>query len=461
MTLQRRITASLRGQALACFAAAVGLAAGLKVQQPPPVMGALPPGVPPPAVAPPTSPQPSIYDKNGVDWTDGMCFSRERQSPINFDDHIKDPPHDILKYHYEILRNVKLQMNASKGLLSIDMSENYVGEVAFNGDAYPLVRIDFHVGSEHLLKGKRYPMEIQLVHRKVDDAMKQLIIAIPVWSELTPMPSTLSVAEAFAKPMGLYYPPSMVEPEHNPVLQQFLTTRPPFYEGGVSDIIIPMHKALDLGFFVQNPSLPDSGEYIQYSGSGTTPPCSDLTTWFVRRRPMLASDSQTKAFADSIYRLTNKQGNFRAVMPVNMRKLNVYRAQWVSEVQLGLKRLPLGPNARTDKEFQAGKLADMAEDLSRDAVDYMADFGNRLRRSARGLQDNLDQGRILMTTAAPSNGTQLTDWEKAVLKMRNNMQGIVDGVKATVDKSMRRQTMKVHRVAAKEADKARRAQEES
>lgn len=427
---------------------------GLKVQQPvapppPPVVQGAPP--PPPGV--PRGP--SIYDKNGLEWTEGMCFSRERQSPVNFDDHLKDPPHDVLKYHYEPLRNVKMQMRADKGLLYVDMSYYNVGEVVFNGYSYPLVRIDFHVGSEHLIKGKRYSMEIQLVHRRVDDPMKQLIIAIPVWSEVTPLASTLPLAEFFAKPLPVYFPPKMTDPEHNPALQHFLTTRPPDHEGGVSDVVIPLATPLDLAFFVENPQLPDSGTYIQYSGSGTTPPCSDMTTWFVRRRPMLASNAQTKAFADSVYRLTNKHGNFRAVMPVNMRALNVYRAQWVMNVPLGVKRLPLGPNARTDKEFQAEKLADMAEHLSQDAVDYMRDFGTRLRTSAQGLQDNLDKGKMLMTTPAPENVTRLDDWDKAVLKLRSSMQGIVDGVKSQVDKSMRHQTMDVHRKAAVEANRAR------
>merc|ERR1719284_1399390 len=119
---------------------------------------------------------------------------------------------------------------------------------------------------------------------------------------------------------------------------------------------------------------------------------------------MIASDSQTQAFADSIFRLTNKHGNFRAVMPVNARVLNVFKAQWVAALEIGTKRLPLGPNARTDTEFEAAKLADMAKELSQDAVDYMSDFGKRLRRSARGLVTNLDKAAKL-TTPSPTNIT--------------------------------------------------------
>lgn len=444
MKLQRRRPG---GQAITCWLAAASLGqvvAALKIDAAGSQL--------PVATAPP-----SPYDKNGLDWVDGMCFSRERQSPINFDDHIKDPPSDILKYHYEPLQNVKLQMRAGGGLLWVDTSHLQVGEVVFNGAPYPLVRIDFHAGSEHLLKGKRYSMEIQLVHRKIDNPLQSLVIAVPVWSETVPVPSAMSVPNYLEETRLIvnqsYFPPLNTEVDFNAVLQQFLTRRLPTQEGMITDVVIPMQKPLDLGFFVQNPMLPGSGEYIQYAGSLTTPPCSDTTTWFVRRRPMIASDGQTKAFADAVFRLTNRHGNFRAVMPVNQRTLKVYRAQWVSSVPLGVKRLPLGPNARTDKEFQAQRLADQAKELSQDAVDYMSDFGTRLRRSARVLQHHLGQVEDL-TTPPPSNHTE-DEWDKAVRKLQGAMQGIVGGVQATVDKSMRKQTMKVHKRAAVEAERAR------
>jgi len=408
-------------------------------------------GQPPPP--PPPSYPPSDYDNNGMDWKMGMCFSRERQSPINFDDHIKDPPSDVLKYHYEPIRNVKLQMQASKGLLYIDTSHMTIGEVVHNGDLYPLVRIDFHAQSEHLLKGKRFSMEIQLVHRKINDPTKSLVIAVPVWSEKVPQPIPIPVEELLSRPVGPWYPPKNTEVDHNAVLQQFLTVRPPYEDQTVVDIIIPMAKPLDLGYFIQNPALPDTSNYIQYAGSLTTPPCSDSTTWFVRRVPMIASDAQTRAFANSVFRLTNKRGNFRAVMPVNQRHLRVYRAQWVIDLQLGRKRLPLGPHARTDKEFEAEKLADMAKELSNDAVDYMSDFGKRLRRSSKGLVKNLEKGKDIKPPS-PTNYT-IDEWEQAVVKMQGNMQEIVGGVMHSVDSNMRKQTMKLHKQAAEEAEKAR------
>lgn len=387
----------------------------------------------------------------------GMCFSRERQSPVNFDDHIKDPPTSQLEYHYEPLKNVKLQMQARQGLFFIDTSHLRIGSVLFNGKDFPLVRIDFHVGSEHLIKGKRYSMEIQLIHRRIDDPMKSLVIAIPVWSEKTPAPKKIPTYLFSRRPVGTYYPPVQTEPDYNEQLQSFLTRRPPTHEGQIADVVIPMDKPLDLGFFVENPLLPDSGTYIQYSGSSTTPPCSDSTTWFVRRNPMMASSGQAQAFANSIYRLTNKHGNFRAVMPVNQRGLMVFRARWVPYHRYGTERYSLGPNARTDGEYQAAKLADVAEDFSRSATDYMDDFSTRLRNSAAKMAHELDKGHQQLQVTPPPSNSSIHDgpWAKAVSNTRAAMQSIARNMQEVADKSMRRQTMKLHRLAAKEAEKAK------
>jgi carbonic anhydrase len=320
---------------------------------------------------------PSFYDANGMDWKDGACFGRERQSPINFDDHLKDPPTETLQYHYEPLQNVRLQMRAMKGLIYIDTSYLKIGSVSFNGFEYPLVRIDFHVGSEHLIKGKRFSMEIQLVHRRIDDPMKQLVIGIPVWSAHMPKPKDVPLHLFSRRPVGPYYPPLMTDIDHNSIIQSFLTVRPPHIEGQIVDLVIPMVKPLDLSALLENPLYPGSGTFIQYSGSLTTPPCSDSTTWFVRRKPLIASNEQMQAFGNSIFRLTNKHGNFRAVMPVNQRQLAVFELKWVPYYAEKRKPLPLGPNARTDGEHQAAKVALHARELSDEATEYIDEFRDR------------------------------------------------------------------------------------
>merc|ERR1719160_2280969 len=118
-------------------------------------------------------------------------------------------------------------MQAQNGLVFIDMTPFPVGGVSFDGSIYPLVRIDFHANSEHLFKGKRYSMEMHLVHRRLDNPKKALIIAVPIWSEKTPQPPPTPLKEYLDEKLGAYYPPEMTDPDFNAVFQQFLTVRPP------------------------------------------------------------------------------------------------------------------------------------------------------------------------------------------------------------------------------------------
>ena len=38
--------------------------------------------------------------------------------------------------------------------------------------------------------------------------------------------------------------------------------------------------------------LVQGGTFLEYAGSLTAPPCSEIVTWFVRRDPLMASDDQ-------------------------------------------------------------------------------------------------------------------------------------------------------------------------
>jgi len=405
-----------------------------------------------------------MYDKSGIEWEQGMCSSRERQSPINFDTHLQDPPSDILTYHYEPIRNSMLYLQAKEGLIFADLSTVKAGEVVFNNERYPLTRIDFHVGSEHLIQGKRMSMEIQLVHRKMENPNRNLIISILVSTHSTGTPPDPPPGPALPldkrEPLPKYIPPPFYDMGFNPAIQSFLSRRPPAMEGEIVQVPIPWNIPLDLSSLIQNPYIMDSNTYILYPGSHTTPPCSDLVNWFVKRRPVIASDAQVQAFAESVYRLTNKHGNFRAVMPVNNRKLVVYRAQWTAWDQLGPWRpVPLGPNPRTDNEYIASEMADMAKEKAKDSMDYMKDFSKRLKKSVNGLHNaitkpvDVDWAKIFGTNAQKERAKK---WDRDVLRTQVAIGSIVDGVKSAVDRAVREETMKTHKKAAVEGAKARR-----
>eukprot|EP00397_Hematodinium_sp_SG-2012_P049139 GEMP01056557.1.p3 GENE.GEMP01056557.1~~GEMP01056557.1.p3 ORF type:complete len:127 (+),score=53.49 GEMP01056557.1:881-1261(+) len=112
--------------------------------------------------------------------------------------------------------------------------------------------------------------------------------------------------------------------------------------------------------------------------------------WLVKREVQSMGKSQMEAFAQTLHRLTNNDGNFRAVAPLNLRRLRVFRAQRVDVPLVPDEKnspLSLGPNARTDSEFRTLRWAQKAAHTAEESQEYVADFRNRLRRSAKAYQN--------------------------------------------------------------------------
>ncbi len=61
--------------------------------------------------------------------------------------------------------------------------------------------------------------------------------------------------------------------------------------------------------------LPKGKAYYNYSGSLTTPPCSEVVNWHVLKEPIEASKEQIEAFSKIL------DNNYRPVMPLNDRKV--------------------------------------------------------------------------------------------------------------------------------------------
>jgi len=317
-----------------------------------------------------------------------------------------------------------------------------VGGVMHNDAFYPLVRIDFHAQAEHLFRGVRNPMEIHMVHRKLNDPTKQVIVAIPVWSEVMPVPPAMG-----SVPLQ-YYPPDPAEIDHNYQLQKLLMQQPPSLEGGATSIEISSMDPLNLNFFLENAARHDSNTYIQYAGSLTMPPCAEHVTWFVRRVTMVASNSQVRAFSDAIYRLTSNKGNMRTVMPMNGRLLNVLRAQYVPVIDLSPKGLmPAGPNPRTDGELQAATMANQAMETNNQAIDYLKDFAKRLKRASRA---SATQSAQPLPTVVPAR-KNMTQWDQAVATVRFAVADAARQTKQQVDRAFREQTQSIYQSAADEA----------
>ncbi len=141
-----------------------------------------------------------------------------------------------------------------------------------------MAQFHFHAGSEHMLNGKRFPLEVHLVH--LSDANE--IAVVGVWFE---------------------------EGEENVLLKKI-------YEKIPDEANETLSESLEIDV---NNMLPKERSYYHYGGSLTTPPCSEGVMWFVMKNPITASKEQIERFTKFM-----PANNYRPVQALNERKLEVY-----------------------------------------------------------------------------------------------------------------------------------------
>ncbi|MCK0192502.1 carbonic anhydrase family protein [Arenibacter sp. F20364] len=176
----------------------------------------------------------------------------KRQSPINIididvqDDNLLKP----LDTHYS--RNVKIHEVTNNGH-TIQYNFEKGDFILLNNEKYELRQIHFHEASEHTINGIRYPLEMHLVHINKDN--KIAVLAVLAKEGVSSEPFTF--------------------------LEKYLPVK-----NGETKLI---NSKFDL-----NLSLPKSKDYYTYSGSLTTPPCTQNVAWFIYKTPITISVGQVK-----------------------------------------------------------------------------------------------------------------------------------------------------------------------
>lgn len=168
------------------------------------------------------------------------------------------------------------------------------GSTTFRGVKYDVLNLHFHSPSEHLLNGHQYPLEAHIVHKSANGE-------IAVLATLFEYPT-----ESYASHM---YTSSRKEVGTNQLVKKVLAS-----------MSIAKGKAnINLGGIVN----PDMG-YCSYTGSLTTPPCSEGVTFFMAMHIETVTRRQVAA-----YRLSagvGLDGNNRPTMPLNGRDVTCYSA---------------------------------------------------------------------------------------------------------------------------------------
>lgn len=201
-----------------------------------------------------------------LDGKNTACATGKQQSPIDIQSTAsREMPLPVLGFHYqrsdaEVVNNGHtVQVNFKAG------NQLKVGE-----QRAELLQFHFHTPSEERFDGKDYPMDAHLVHKTADGRLSV-------------------VAVQFKKG------------QKNQALEKLLEALPG--DG--------QRKTLE-GF---NPAalLPSDHTYYRYTGSLTTPPCSEPVSWQVLKQPVELSPQQIDAFR-ALYKM-----NARPVQPLNGR----------------------------------------------------------------------------------------------------------------------------------------------
>ena len=199
------------------------------------------------------------------------CATGKSQSPINV---TNAEPADLanIAFSYQpsevkILNNGHtVQVNYDKG-----------SYIEVDGERYDLQQFHFHAPSEHAINDKRAAAELHLVHQSADGKLAVVGVLLEKGAEnaaFKPVWDNLPAKEAEEKATGVKV------------------------------------AAADL--------LPQVKTTYRYSGSLTTPPCSEGVTWLLMTTPVEMSEAQIAAFAQLF-----EHGDARPVQPLNDRSLDV------------------------------------------------------------------------------------------------------------------------------------------
>ncbi|XP_038627772.1 receptor-type tyrosine-protein phosphatase gamma isoform X1 [Tachyglossus aculeatus] len=219
--------------------------------------------------------------------------------------------------------------------VAILLKDNYFISGAGLPGRFKAEKIEFHwgqnngsTGSEHSIDGRRYPVEMQIYFYNPDDF------------------DSFQTAVSENRIIGAMAVFFQVSPRDNPALDPIIH--------GLKGVV-HHEKETFLDPFVLRDLLPTSlGSYYRYTGSLTTPPCSEIVEWIVFRRPVPISFHQLEAFysiftteqQDHVKSVEYLRNNFRPQQSLNDRVVSksAVKDAWSHDMTDVLEN-PLGTEA--------------------------------------------------------------------------------------------------------------------
>lgn len=202
-----------------------------------------------------------------------MCKIGSSQSPINisYDNIVETSGLDKINFHYNADSSSVLNNGHS-----IQVNVNNGSSIHIDGINFELKQFHFHTPSENEIDGKHFPLEAHFVHAAKDGSLA--VVAV------------------------LFH-----EGAKNSLLEKVWAKMP--HEAGDKANISLSAKEI-------NAFLPKDKNYYRFSGSLTTPPCSEGVRWFVLKSYDSISEPQVEQFLHVMHHPNN-----RPVQPINARKV--------------------------------------------------------------------------------------------------------------------------------------------
>nr|DAD28545.1 TPA_asm: hypothetical protein HUJ06_030013 [Nelumbo nucifera] len=161
------------------------------------------------------------------------------------------------------------------------------GSININGTDYVLEQCHWHSPSEHTLNGKRFDLELHMVHVSPDNTTANQIAVIGILYKIGRPDDFLSELKK-----GIW---SIADSKN---------------EVGVG-VVDPRH--IKIG----------SRKYYRYMGSLTVPPCTQGVIWTINTKVRTVSKGQVKALRDAVHDYAEQ--NARPLQPLNKREIHLYR----------------------------------------------------------------------------------------------------------------------------------------
>lgn len=188
-----------------------------------------------------------------------LCSTGKNQSPIDI--------HDALKTHHS-----KLELKYTGGKQTIINNGHTVqvnvmpgNTLKLDGESYVLKQFHFHTPSENEIKGQRYPLEVHFVYQNKDDALAVVAVMFKEGKENEQLAT---------------------------LWRQMPVTK------GTSNTLF---SAIDI-----RSMLPKTFNYYRFSGSLTTPPCTEGVTWLVLDEMSSVSVEQVNQFESVLHHTNNR-----------------------------------------------------------------------------------------------------------------------------------------------------------